>query len=529
MVELHNAFAGNQGGHRLMPMGRVQPTGAAGTSLTIGAGITVRNTTTSQLTSLGNTSLPLIIEGTVLAQRSGQTLDINGSSVTNTGTLQAASGGILHLAVAPINFSGGTLTGGTWHASSGGTLCVTMPSGIISNAATIVLDGATSNFYRDVGTASGSANLTTNAAAGSLTLGGGQLLVVPADFANQGTLVVDATSRLSAGLAGQVSHWSAEGNANDAVDGNTGALVNGAGFASGQNGQAFSFDGVDDLITTPLVLSYASGITFSAWIRTTDYTGALMAGGGGATASRGMGLFLAPGGVLQLVGSKGTSGAQNFQILGPVVNNGQFHHLAATWNGTTAANGVSLYLDGTLVGSTTALATITTDTHALNFGGHSTIAYSKYAGLIDEIGYFNRALSVSEIQFVMNGGVYAFTQTAGSTTVNGVLSANPVTINGGTLGGRGTITGSLTNNSVVAPGNSPGCITINGNYNQSLAADLNIEIAGTVKCTLHDALIVNGGVVLGGDLNVSLTGGFVPIVGNTFEIITNDWPTRTAK
>src|SRR5260370_941746 len=45
--------------------------------------------------------------------------------------------------------------------------------------------------------------------------------------------------------SGLVSWWPAEGNANDMQDGNNGTLVNGATFASGEVGQAFSFNGTD--------------------------------------------------------------------------------------------------------------------------------------------------------------------------------------------------------------------------------------------------------------------------------------------
>jgi hypothetical protein len=61
-------------------------------------------------------------------------------------------------------------------------------------------------------------------------------------------------------------------------------------------GQAFSFDGVDDVITTPLIMSYGSGVTFAAWIEAHSDRGTIMAGGGGSSNEIGMGLFLNPDG-----------------------------------------------------------------------------------------------------------------------------------------------------------------------------------------------------------------------------------------
>ena len=115
----------------------------------------------------------------------------------------------------------------------------------------------------------------------------------------------------------------------------------------------------------------------------------------------------------------------------------------------------------------------------------------------------------------------------GTTTINGGMLSVNGTITGavtvgaaGTLAGNGSV-GTVTNQGVVSPGNSPGILTINGNYSQSGA--LNDEIQGTNPVTPDfDQLIVNGTVSLGGALNPSLLGGFLPSLGNSFQMITND-------
>jgi hypothetical protein len=67
--------------------------------------------------------------------------------------------------------------------------------------------------------------------------------------------------------SGMVSWWPAEGDANDIQDGNDGTLENGAGFASGEVGQAFSFNGSnqDVLIGDPANLKLGS-LTVDAWV-----------------------------------------------------------------------------------------------------------------------------------------------------------------------------------------------------------------------------------------------------------------------
>jgi hypothetical protein len=113
-----------------------------------------------------------------------------------------------------------------------------------------------------------------------------------------------------------------------------------------------------------------------------------------------------------------------------------------------------------------------------------------------------------------------YTQTGGTTTVNGTLTggATGVNIQAGTLGGSGVIGSNLTVAGTVSPGNSPGVLTVDGNYNQTgtLALDLN----GTSTGTLYDQVKVNGTVTLSG--SVSPTFGYYPKVGDTFLIIDND-------
>jgi hypothetical protein len=105
----------------------------------------------------------------------------------------------------------------------------------------------------------------------------------------------------------------------------------------------------------------------------------------------------------------------------------------------------------------------------------------------------------------------------GGTTINGgrlqadtptSLGTGDVTINAqGILGGSPTIQGAVTNHGRVAPGNSPGIITVNGDYTQSSNGTLEIEVAsftgpGWVPGTDHDQLQVTGRATLAGRLEI---------------------------
>ncbi len=89
----------------------------------------------------------------------------------------------------------------------------------------------------------------------------------------------------------------------------------------------------------------------------------------------------------------------------------------------------------------------------------------------------------------------------------------------GQVHGAGTITGSLDNSGIVAPGNSAGRLDITGNYTQSAGARLQIEIGGLTGGTQHDIMDAAGTAALGGRLELALLNGFAPTSANTFTIL----------
>jgi len=66
-----------------------------------------------------------------------------------------------------------------------------------------------------------------------------------------------------------VAWYPGEGNANDIQGNNNGTLQNGATFAAGKVGQAFSFDGVDDYVEVPNAanLNITGPLTIDVWVK----------------------------------------------------------------------------------------------------------------------------------------------------------------------------------------------------------------------------------------------------------------------
>jgi hypothetical protein len=114
-----------------------------------------------------------------------------------------------------------------------------------------------------------------------------------------------------------------------------------------------------------------------------------------------------------------------------------------------------------------------------------------------------------------------YTQTDGLTTVDGTLTVNnTLFLNGGFLNGSGTINGNVVNAAEVDPGDSPGVLTINGNYTQTGAGTLTIEIGGPNVGSGYDRLVVKGTATLAGAINIVLLNGFVPTAGTSFQVLT---------
>src|SRR5271169_171794 len=110
---------------------------------------------------------------------------------TNNGSLTVGAGSKFDVNGNLTNFSGSTLTGGTYAVS--GTLQFNNAN-IVTNAANITLSGATSQIVNQTG-ANSLANFATNAAAGSFALAGSRNFTTAGNFTNNGSLTVGAGSK----------------------------------------------------------------------------------------------------------------------------------------------------------------------------------------------------------------------------------------------------------------------------------------------------------------------------------------------
>ena len=109
------------------------------------------------------------------------------------------------------------------------------------------------------------------------------------------------------------------------------------------------------------------------------------------------------------------------------------------------------------------------------------------------------------------------TQTGGLTRVaSGATLDLPLTMTGGTLKGTGTVRSVMNTGGTVAPGNSPGTLTVSGDFTQGAGGTLETELAGTAV-DAFDRLVVGGAATLGG--TVKVLPSFAAAPGDSFKVV----------
>ncbi len=136
-------------------------------------------------------------------------------------------------------------------------------------------------------------------------------------------------------------------------------------------------------------------------------------------------------------------------------------------------------------------------------------------GSIDFEGIPN-LLNLEGAEFLVNAGQSL------AVTVNGGMVPLELRGSGNNIGGNGTLVGdyTVTDGAAIAPGSSPGSLTIAGNTTIGQGGLLSVEIAGTQAGGEYDQLHVLGDVLLDGALvDVSFLNGFVPSPSDGFVIL----------
>lgn len=172
---------------------------------------------------------------------------------------------------------------------------------------------------------------------------------------------------------------------------------------AGQFGGAVDFDGNDSYtITNHADFNVAGSFSISAWIKHTSspgYATVLMKGGSGGDASYSYALQVDTSKSTALLWQ--TAGAPHMTIQNTAtVNDGNWHHLCMTYDGTT----LRLYVDaGTPATTTTKSGSWNNGTSNLGIGGRPG-GVGFLTGSLDDVAFFNRVLTDAEVLSIYSGG-----------------------------------------------------------------------------------------------------------------------------
>jgi hypothetical protein len=412
-----------------------------------------------------------------------------------------------------INNSGTIDNSGVFNNEAGGTLT---NHGLITSNGTVSNDGAITNIgkvinsgtftngdflggsgtFINVGTVTNSGQITVDYGTvvnnGTIMNSGGILVLLSSSFANNGTIVdVGSIDNHAVMSNGGTIYIKAGGSLDNSPGANDGFFVNGGKIIDAGNlSNAFvnEFDSPGTLIIT------ATGQLTNAYIVNTN--GLINSGtinNEGSIANDGT---LTNNGTIN--NSEGTGGpGRNGQVsTATLINNSVINNVGENLND----NGLTVFADSIINRGT------------INDGGtifNYTALDNQGTLNITPAGVFNGPNS---------GGT--FLQTSGQTIVNGTLNSTAtIQIQGGTLSGSGTINGNVVMGGKISPGNSPGILTINGNYTQTASGVYDAEIAGLTPGLGYDQLLISGTADLDGKLDVGFLDNFTVDLGDSFVLM----------
>jgi hypothetical protein len=433
--------------------------------------------------------------------------------LTNTGTMEASSGGTLKIQNNVTNTSGtiqalagtGTAAGGTVLLNSltvtGGTLD-TFGSGV--NTGLIISSNSTLNGLTNAGTLQLPDN-TVSSLEGTIN-NTGLIQFVSTTFGS--TLKVIGNVTLSGtGNVTMMKNSVVSGSAGNEILTNQ-STIQGAGNIG---------NGFMGLVNKGTILAnQADTLTIRADTNAFNNIGTL-------SVAKGSILDITQGPFLNFSGTTLTGGT--YLVTGTL----QFD------NANIVTNSANITLSGQIVNQNSLNA-------LLNFANNSSRGKFTLSGNqnLTTAGTFTNAgkLTVSKgSTFTVGGSSTNYMQSGGTTTLDGTLAV-PVgglaNITGGILQGAGALPAAPTISGSMSLGNASGAagtfivgdsikksgvISVTNNYTQLATGAVDVQIGGTTAGTRYSQVNITGKATLSGTLNIAIINAFKPTVGQTFTIL----------
>ncbi|MBN2578345.1 MAG: PEP-CTERM sorting domain-containing protein [Pirellulales bacterium] len=510
----------------------------AGSTLTIGPGVTIHGNYESEFYCQSH----LLNEGTLSALPGSGRFVVHASYPTvpfeNRNLMEAPTGSQLEISIGPGFSNTGLLRSLGGELRLGGTFTPAQLARVENQGGVVGISGVMDNTNN---------TLTLDAVTGSWTLlgggtiqggricgeGGAQLLTGIKDLMDYSDvylgyladgvvldIVVNQLRDTSVSVTGGLTvnqPWSIDGShLANSLGFNGTQLLQGDGVLSFINGNAAS------------IVSLSGTLTIGP-----DITIRSLSGGGTIGSATRTGVGIVNEGLI----SSQTS-SKTITISGRDSNFTNSGVLEARNGGTLLVNEIASNLSGVqltggswqvFANSTLRLvgADIQTNAAEIVLDGENANVYSSASGTGSALSNF--AVNAAEGRFVLRNG-RDFT-TTGALANSGILSVGSATVlntpggltnaASGRIEGRGVYAGNVFNGGAIAPGDevSPtGLLTFQGDLTGQTGSQFLMELGGTTRGSTYDAVNLDGILHREGALRVSLTGGFQPDQGMSFDL-----------
>ena len=205
--------------------------------------------------------------------------------------------------------------------------------------------------------------------------------------------------------SGLVAWWRGEGNPSDSVGTNDGYFQGNNTYTAAVVGQGFAFSGQNNVtvVDSPALHGLVSAITMETWVKVNSLS---------INANSSQATLVGKGANSWTLNIFTPTGQIDFDTVGPSnltlrgnknVNDGQWHHVVAAYDGITK----NIYVDGVLDASVASTGNINLTSAVLTLADNpESDVYGQFHfnGWLDEVSLYNRALSAAEVQAIYNAG-----------------------------------------------------------------------------------------------------------------------------
>ncbi len=473
-ANLTNAAGGNAGTIN------VDATGSGGSTLTVNGALTNNVNGTLGTINIGNSALTA--NATVDAQGTGSldgTVNITGPDSGTPAETLALSGSTPDT----VGVTVAALTGSEAMLSLS-----TTPVTTIQSTGSLTLTGSNALVETSGGAGTNSALSTLTANYGTLNLNGGAQVVIGATAGGTPAATTFSNAQ-GATVTTTGSHFSSNGNL----------------IAAGTGG-----------------LSNSGTITVNGDSAVQVLNGAFVQSGNGAATT-----VTGSGARLQVLAANASStNSTDFNKNAVVGMDIQAHSTLSVDSGGIVCVGYSSSsCNGMLPQGSVNFDRDLTNEGTINIGSTGTLdvsggAYDSSTGTVTNDGTLNVDGIMQSSGTVFNSGKIdptSYIQSGGTTVLQGGTLISPtVDVQGGSLGGNGTIQGDLVNDALVSPGFSNIPLTVDGNYTQGPDGTLLIDIT---SLTDFSSLDITGSATLDGTVEFDFLNGYVPQANDTFAFL----------